>query len=106
MGKRWQTIPCVGNASSLTTRRDVFLVVVGFAEIYGVAIFTRFRGVSCLRCHWLGTGMLKLCFWACNLVCQVHHAGWPSWAFSNAPWPGGIMSGRILEVESSVRSCK
>ena len=106
----------------LDNSRDVFLVVVGFAEICGLAIFTRVRGVSCLRCYWLGTGTLKFCFGACNLVRQVHHAGRLSWAFSNAPWPRGIMSGCILEVrfffemkqddfahcsnvESSVRSC-
>lgn len=52
-----------------------------------VAIFTRFTGVRFFRCTSLGTRMLKLSFWACNLVGQAHHAGWLSWAFSNAPWP-------------------
>lgn len=103
-GRVWENdgVPCVGKASSLTTRRDVFLVVVvvvGFAEICGLAIFTRFRGVKFLRCTWLGTGMLKLCLCACNLTRQVHHAGRLSWAFSNAPWSLEIISGCILEVK-------
>lgn len=98
-----KTIPCVCNASSLTTSRDVLLVVVGFEE--GGFEFSPGSDseVSAVLDVPGWVLVLKLCLWACNLVRQVHHAGWLSWAFSNAPWPREIigMSGCIVEMSFS-----